>query len=242
MKYREAIYKRYATLFQSRCYQRGGIVQKWTAAYSWFFRRWLPTDKGVRILDVGCGGGQFLAVLRHLGYQSLAGVDISDQQVGVAKQAGFDVETGNAITFLSEHRGVYDLITGIDIMEHLTKEEVMDFLEKAHAALRPGGRIVLQMPNPNSPAGMTIRYGDFTHEVCLSPDCAERLLALTGFRACESRETGPVPSWTSISGLLRWSLWQALRLGFIVYNVIETGGRGTRIYTRVYLTTGRRTA
>jgi SAM-dependent methyltransferase len=242
MNYRTKIYRHYATYFQIKGYLRPDLERRWASAYKWFFRRWLPLEKAARIADVGCGGGQMLAAFRRLGYQSLVGVDISEQQVGLARRAGFDVECGDAMAFLSSHCGEFDLITAIDILEHLNKDEVMTFFEMAHAALRPGGRLILQMPNPNSPAGMRIRYGDFTHEVCLSPDCAGRLLSLTGFESCESRETGPVPSWTSIVSLMRWFLWQALRLGFIVYELIETGGWGTAVYTRVYLVTGRRPA
>ena len=240
MSYREKIYQRYAEGFQIKGYARSDVAKHWALAYQYFLRNWLPADKSSRIADVGCGGGQLLAAFRILGYECLSGVDVSEQQVALARRAGFSVEAGDAAAFLSRHPGEFDLLTAIDIAEHLTKDELIDFFDKAYAALRPGGRLILQMPNPNSPMGMRIRYGDLTHENCLSPECAERLLAMTGFGACESRETGPVPGWKSILGSVRWLVWQFVRLGWLGYDFVETGGFGTNIFTRVYVVSGKR--
>ena len=240
MSYREKIYQKYAERFQIQGYARKDVAERWAVGYRYFLRGWLPGDPGSRIADVGCGGGQLLGAFRIMGYRTLAGVDISEQQVARAQEAGFAVEAGDAIGYLRRHEGEFDLVTAIDIAEHLTKDELMEFLERAYAALRPGGRLILQMPNPNSPFGMRIRYGDLTHEVGLSPDCAERLLGLLGFEALESREAGPVPGWKSPSGSLRWVLWQLVRLAFSAFDLIETGGRGIGVFTRVYLVCGRR--
>ena len=235
MDYREIIYRQYAAKFQSSGYQRPDLVVHWTRAYRWFFRGWLPASPQAAILDVGCGGGQMLQVFRALGFGNGQGVDISEQQAQKGREAGLDVRGGDALRALEEKKNHWDLILAIDILEHLQKAEALEFIRAAHAALKPGGRLILQMPNPCAPTGMRIRYGDLTHEISLSPDCAARLLDLFGFTAIESRETGAVPGWMAPLTTLRWLLWQGCRAALMAYDVIETGGLGNTIYTRVYV-------
>ncbi len=237
MSYREVIYRQYAAKFQGSGYrhQRGELVVYWTRAYRWFFRDWLPQDKSARLADVGCGGGQLIEALAGLGYRNCEGVDISEQQVGLAQQAGLNVTQGEVGPFLRSRLANYDLITAVDIAEHLTKDELLEFLEAAYLALKPGGRLILQMPNPAAPWGMKIRYGDLTHEVSLTPDCAGRLLGLVGFESSESRECGPVTSWRRLDGTIRWVLWKLLRLPLMAFELVETGNVSTPVYTRVYL-------
>lgn len=234
MSYRTRIYEQYAHSFQIRGYKRADLYLRWADAYGYFLRRWLPKEKGVKIADVGCGGGQLMAAMRHLGYHGLIGVDLSPQQVELARQRGFSVEEDDVIRFLERNESGFDLIMAMDIAEHLGKDELLDFLERGFKALRIGGRIVLQMPNPNSLFGMSVRYGDLTHEVCLGPDCAVRLLKMVGFKNCEVREAGPIPHWKSPLGVARWVAWRLLCVIFTLYNSIETGSMGTCIFTRVY--------
>ena len=235
MNYREIIYRNYAAKFQMGAYQRADIVEKWTRTYRWHFRGWLPLDPQAEVLDVGCGGGQLIQVMRRLGYVNCEGVDISEQQVQKAQAAGLKVSQGNVLEFLRAAPGRWELILAIDILEHLLKDEAVEFLNLARAALKPGGRLVLQMPNPNGLAGMRVRYGDFTHEISMSPDCATRLLDLFDYTGIKCRETGAAPGWRSPVSSVRWAIWQLCRLAFMVFDLVETGGLGTTIYTRVYL-------
>lgn len=234
MDHREIIYRRYAEKFQSSGYQRADLVVHWTRAYRWYFRRWLPTDPAAAIFDAGCGGGQMLQVLKNLGFSAAQGVDGSEQQVRRAQSAGLEVRRGDAIEALRESPARWDLILAIDVWEHLRKDEALDFMLAAHAALKPGGRLVLQMPNPDARAGMKVRYGDLTHEIALGPDGAQRLLELFGFERVEARELGPVPRFGCRLGPLRWALWQLCRAWWMTLDVIETGGSPGRVHTRVY--------
>ena len=241
MDYREIIYRRYAEKFQASGYQRADLVEHWTRAYRWYFRRWLPAAPSAAILDVGCGGGQMLQVLKNLGFTAAQGVDGSEQQVQRAQASGLEVRQGDAIAALRESVGRWDLILAIDILEHLKKDEALEFLIAAHAALKPGGRLILQMPNPDARAGMKVRYGDLTHEIALGPEAAGRLLELFGYGQIEARELGPVPRFGWRFGPVRWLLWQICRAAWMILDVIETGSPGARVHTRVYLISGCRT-
>ena len=194
---------------------------------------WLPEDRGASIVDLGCGTGDVLAAFGAFGYTALAGVDRSAEQVRVAREIAPQVEEGDLFEYLADREQAFDLITGFDVIEHLRKDEVLHFLDACHRALKPGGRLILQTPNAESPWGPAIRYGDFTHEVCFTPGSLEWLLRLSGFEEVEARETGPRPlGWRSLG---RVFLWRTMRLYLALWNLVETGSAGSGVYTRVFL-------
>ena len=146
-----------------------------------------------------------------------------------------DVREQNVLEFLEANRGAFDLITGLDIVEHFSKPEVLRFLDGCFSALKPGGRLILQTPNADSPWGTVHRYNDFTHEVCFNPNALNRLLALAGFTRIEARETGPVAFGYSLKSSVRFMIWQTIRAGLKLWNLAETGGAGSGVFTRVFL-------
>jgi len=158
----------------------------------------------------------------------------------LSRQAAPDVKEGNAIDFLEEHPLSFDLITGLDIIEHLTKDEVFRFLEGCIAALKPGGKLILQTPNADSPWSNCVRYGDFTHEVCFNPRSLSSLMRMCGFSAIESREQGP-PAWGySLGSSVRYVIWRLIRSGIQFWNLAETGSVGSKIFTRVFVIKGKK--
>ena len=72
-------------------------------------------------------------------------------------------------------------VTATDLLEHLTKPEVLATFDAAAAALRPGGRFIARVPNAVSPFGGHIRYGDFTHETWFTARSVRQLAAAAGF-------------------------------------------------------------
>ena len=215
-----------------------GAARRWGRAYDWYLREWLPASKDVHIVDLACGYGRLLYFFRERGYQYVSGVDISPDQVRRARQVVPDVHEANVLDYLESHRDRFDLITAIDLIEHLTKDEAMRFLTAAYAALRPGGRLVLQTPNADSPFGMASRYNDLTHEICFNPNALARLLALHGFVSINVRELEPVPWGYSLASGVRWVIWQVIRAGLKLWNLAETGTTSPDVLTRNFIITG----
>lgn len=237
--YRTRIYKEYASLMQDASLDFDENDAKgWGRLYDTYLRGWLPEKKEAAILDVACGGGKLLYFLKSRGYTNLSGVDISPEQAALSRQVIEHVVEADAIEFLESHEHKYDFIVGLDIVEHFKKDEVLRFLDACHNALRLGGRLILQTPNAESPWGMKIRYGDFTHEVAFDTNSLEWLLTLCDFSEIESREAGPVMH--GILSLGRYLIWRAIRAGLIVWNLAETGSKGSGVYTRVFFITGKR--
>ncbi len=232
--YRSRIYAAYATRgrFVEPSFDRAAAGRRSRYLAS-VLRGWLPEDRGAAITDLGCGSGEVLSALGSFGYTSLAGVDASGEQVRVAREIAPQVVEGDLFEYLSEHEAAFGLVTAFDVVEHLGKEEVMAFLDACHRALAPGGRLVLQTPNAESPWGPSVRYGDFTHETCFTPESLGWLLRLSGFEEIEGREAGPRPLGPVSFG--RFFLWRWIRWALALWNLVETGSAGSGIYTRVFL-------
>jgi len=240
-EYRKRIYTQYATRFQDakEVFDQSGS-SRWGKAYDYYLCSWLPEDKGASIVDLGCGGGRLLHFLKDRGYHRLQGIDISLEQVRLARQVIPEVKESDILDFLVEHRDCFDLILGLDIIEHFKKEEALQFLDGCYSALKTNGRLILQTPNAESPFYGAIRYGDFTHEICFTPNSITRLMQLCGFQDIEVREQGPIPWGYSAMSTARFLSWQTICLGLKLWNVAETGNTGSGIFSRVFLATGSR--
>ncbi len=237
--YRTRIYSAYASRGRAQIAAFSEPAARRRAQYlAGALRGWLPADRGAAIADLGCGSGGLLYALKDFGYTELTGVDASAEQVELARQIVPDVVQGDLFELLDQRPGGFRLLTAFDVVEHLPKTRVLPFLDACQRALRPGGRLILQTPNAESPMSPAVRYGDFTHEVCFSPSSLGWLMELCGFEALESREGGPRP--LGVLSLGRYLLWQAIRLGLATWNLAETGSAGSGIYTRVFLMTGTR--
>ena len=237
--YRQRVYGKYASLFKGEAalFDRAW-AQMFVRTYSHHLRGWFPAGKDARIVDLGCGSGRLLYLFKALGYSDIHGVDISPEQVALARQVVTDVVEGDIAEYLDGHVAAFDLITAIDLIEHLTKSEAARMLEKCFASLRPGGRLIIQTPNGDSPFVGAVRYGDFSHELCLTPRSLSYLLRLSGFEGVEPREQGPVRH--GVVSTVRWCLWRLARLKLKAFNAIETGSGGSGILTRVFITSARK--
>jgi SAM-dependent methyltransferase len=186
---------------------------------------------------MGCGAGNFLFMLGRLGYTDLTGVDLSPEQAALAREwcPNAKIIEGDVHTVLKENPGHYALISGLDIIEHFRKEEVLPFLELVYHSLRPGGRLILQTPNAASPWVGSVSYSDFTHEWFYSPRGLERILSIAGFTGYQACESGPHSH--GAKSIVRSILWRILRTGLWLYDLVETGGDNGGVYTRVFVAT-----
>lgn len=204
-------------------------------------RPWLPADKGTPCLDLACGCGELMYMLEKEGYRSTAGVDLCVEEVDQAR--GFvrgELAKEDVIDYL---RGRPDaslgFVTALNLIEHLTKDKMRDLLIEIRRALRPGGALVVMVPNALSPFGSSTRYWDMTHEWAFTPNNFHQLAALTGFHPdVELRECGPVPH--GLVSSARYVLWQGIRAAIAGYNLIEVATTRGGVYTRDMLVRMRR--
>jgi 2-polyprenyl-3-methyl-5-hydroxy-6-metoxy-1,4-benzoquinol methylase len=234
---REKIYTNYTSLMYSNIKSDHTLLAKtWSKPYKYYLREWLPENKKASIVDLACGRGYLLWFFNSLGYSNLSGVDISKEQIEAAQKITKKAHQSDLFDYLENHSNTFDFITAVDIIEHLKKDECLCFLEQAYCALKNNGRIVIQTINADSPWCTKIRYGDITHETALTPDLLKHLMSAVGFSTINVREAGPVVS--GFKSFMRYLLWKILRICLSVFDIIETGDRGSAIYTRVFLISG----
>jgi O-antigen chain-terminating methyltransferase len=102
------------------------------------------------VLDVGCGRGEFLELLAEIGVEA-SGVDIDPHLVDAAKQRDLKVDQGDGIEWLAgEVDGSLGGLVTIQVVEHLSAQQVADFVRLAADKLRPGGKAIVETVNPQS--------------------------------------------------------------------------------------------
>lgn len=211
--------------------------RRWALAAGSRFSGWLPADRSTPILDMGCGSGNFLFLLDRLGYTDVTGVDLSPEQIALAQKwcPRAKVVQGDVRETLVQNPEHFGLIAGIDIIEHLHKAELLPLFDLMAQALRPGGRVILQTPNAESPWMGAVAYSDFTHEWFFTPRSLSDMLRLVGLTQFEARPS--VPHIHGIKSFTRMMLWRMINALLGVWNLAETGNRGSGIYTRVFVAT-----
>jgi SAM-dependent methyltransferase/predicted transcriptional regulator len=137
------------------------------------------------VLDVGCGRGEWLQVLREEGIQA-RGIDTNRILVQQCKELSLDVEEREALEFLgSLSDETLNAVTAFHFAEHLPLETLVRFLDEAGRTLKPGGLIILETPNPeNLLVGSCNFYLDPTHKNPIPIPTMKLLLEARGFR-CE---------------------------------------------------------
>jgi len=99
------------------------------------------------VLDVGCGRGVFLQLLRESGI-SAVGIDTYEPAVERCKQEGFTVYKADVLGFLPEHPEEFSGIFCSHVIEHLPFDQAARLLALGIEALKPEGLLVIVTPNP----------------------------------------------------------------------------------------------
>jgi len=139
------------------------------------------------VLDLGCGRGEFLGLLRDTGIEA-RGVDADADMVAYARGEGLDVEQQDVLAALeSVEDGAFGGIFAAQVVEHLPVPALFRLLELAARKLRPGGLLVAETINPLSPLALRSYFADLTHAQPLVPDTLVLLAKQAGFRAVDVR-------------------------------------------------------
>jgi len=146
------------------------------------------------VLDVGCGRGEFLELLREHGVRA-RGIDLNPAMVEVCRGKGIEAETADALAYL---RGLPDGSLGglfaAQVIEHLEPRYLAQLLDAAFDKLRPGAPIVLETINPACWFAFFESYvRDLTHVRPVHPDTLKYLLVASGFQRVEIQYRAPYP-------------------------------------------------
>ena len=151
------------------------------------------------VIDVGCGRGEWLDLLRTAEVESY-GVDINAVVVERCVAQGLDVREADALVHLREiPAGSARAITSFHVAEHLSLDTLIGLVDAALLALAPGGVLIFETPNPtNVNVGAASFYLDPTHLKPLHPQFLQFLVTQRGFAEAEVRYLNPedVPTLT----------------------------------------------
>jgi 2-polyprenyl-3-methyl-5-hydroxy-6-metoxy-1,4-benzoquinol methylase len=167
--------------FESR--MRGSVdtIRERQRRYVYDFREYAP------VLDVGCGRGELLGLLREAGVDA-TGIDADADMVAYARGEGLDVEQVDLVEHLEhlDDRSLGGIFMG-QVVEHLPAATLVVALRLAAAKLRPGGLLVAETINPLSPLALRSYFADLTHAQPLVPETLELLARQAGFAETEIR-------------------------------------------------------
>ncbi len=140
------------------------------------------------VVDIGCGRGEWLDLLKQKGINAY-GVDNNPDVAQRAAGRGLDVRTADAMEHLASLADrTVNAVTAFHVAEHLPLEALIELIDGSLRVLRPGGKLVLETPNPaNLTVGATTFWLDPTHLRPLPSDLLSFLVSSRGFSDIEVR-------------------------------------------------------
>jgi SAM-dependent methyltransferase len=222
---RERLYTAYAS-------QHAGCGDSYAAAlvYRRDIRPVLPEPHSGPVVDIGCGQGELVRLLLSDGYKAM-GIDASPEQVAIARAVGLScIQEGDYREMLANTGGRFAAIVATDLLEHLTKPEVLEPLDLVKAALMAGGVFIARVPNAGSPFGGHIRYGDFTHESSYTARSVRQIMAAVGFGSVKILPCPPIAH--GLVSAARVALWKPISALYRIALAVETGDLRGQIVTQ----------
>ncbi|MBS6603731.1 MAG: class I SAM-dependent methyltransferase [Brachyspira sp.] len=152
------------------------------------YLQFVPKNSTKSFLDVGCGRGEFLTILRDNGIKA-KGIEINSVEYKLLKKKGFDVEFTDALTFLKHTEEMFSGISAIEVVEHLTFDYLYEFIHQAYEHVENSGVIILETLNCMNISNLKNFYTDLTHQKPITLETLQFLCEHTGFknlRVCRS--------------------------------------------------------
>ncbi len=196
--------------------------------------RYVPFFKkdGGKVLDLGCGRGEFLELLRDNGIAA-EGVDLNGQMADICLDKGLPCERKDILEKLAEQEnGSLGGVFSSQVVEHLPSDYLRSLIQVAHLKLAPGGILILETVNPTSVFALVQIYLlDLSHEKPLHPQALKFLVESAGFEEVEilfseplkEERLQPLPGADETSSILNADIDALNRLLFAPPNYAVVG-------------------
>jgi len=144
------------------------------------------------VLDLGCGRGESLRIFKENGIEA-RGIDGNARMVVACREQGLEAEEGDLFEKLAGvEEGSLGAVVSFHVIEHLPPESLDRLVRLAWRALRPGGALILETPNPLSVVVAARNFWlDPTHQRPVHPESLRLSYELAGFDPVEFRPLRP---------------------------------------------------
>jgi len=133
-----------------------GYYPQWKKEYQ-FGKETVQRVNAKRVLDVGCGSGQFVESIAT--FAEATGLELSEEalRAGRNKQLDLDLRNEPIASHAASHQEYYDCVCAFQVLEHVPKAK--EFLSQLICCLKPGGSLILSVPNCEPYATRNHWYG-----------------------------------------------------------------------------------
>lgn len=196
--------------------------EKFSAYYRYNYLPHVATDRNSRILVVSCGPGYLVNLLKEEGYSNVVGIDSDPLKAELAIRRGLNCKVAEAIDFLEQNGELFDVIIPEQELNHLTIDEMIDFLSLCRHNLTPGGQMIVYGLNGANPlvAAENLAH-NIDHFNLFTEYSLEQVLGLAGFTEIDVIPLKLYVFWRNplnYPGLvLTWLLETCLRGCFMLY-------------------------
>lgn len=144
-----------------------------------YLKKHVPNTRHLSYLDVGCGYGQLMSLLRA-NFARIAGCDVSEGMISHA--SGLDVRLQKQLCELPFESAAFDVISAVCVYHHVPKPDRMALTVEIARVLKPGGTFVIIEHNPYNPVTQMIvaRHPIDREAQLLSPRATRSLLPGAG--------------------------------------------------------------
>jgi 2-polyprenyl-3-methyl-5-hydroxy-6-metoxy-1,4-benzoquinol methylase len=146
------------------------------------------------ILDIGCGRGEFLTLLKENG-KTASGIDLNEDMIHICQKNSLDAKLSDAFAHLkSLEDGSLGGIFAAHVIEHVGNDRLREFVQLCVNKLKSGGTLIYETPNPNSiVVSSTNFYLDLTHINPIHPETIQFVLDNCGIAESEIKFLSPFP-------------------------------------------------
>jgi 2-polyprenyl-3-methyl-5-hydroxy-6-metoxy-1,4-benzoquinol methylase len=196
------------------------------------YARYFPADKAARILCVSCGPGYLVKLLTERGYQDVEGIDSFPDKIAWAEKRQLNCQVAFAFDFLEAAADrSYDLIFCEQELNHLSKDEILEFLALCKSKLRPGGRFVCFALNGANPiTGAEALAQNFDHQNSFTEYSLRQVLDHSGFDNIDVFGLNLYVFYRNpanyVAMFLAWALSVCFRATYILY------GKKNKLFTK----------
>lgn len=165
-------------------------IEKGYSSFAAFYRHnylpYVPARLDARILIISCGPGYFVNLLRDKGYTDVLGIDSFPDKVAHAQRRSLHCRAARAFGFLTDNQEPFDCIIAEQELNHLTKDEILQFFTLAQDNLTGGGVLIAHAINGAHPiVGSESRWGNFDHYNAWTQHSLRQAMEYGGFHDVE---------------------------------------------------------